>query len=115
MKVAFDDFGTGYSSLRHLSQLPVDVIKLDRAFVSVLKGDGAPRDRAILIAVTAAARELNISVIAEGVEDVEQLAELKRADCSLGQGYLFADPRPAEQVPLGSFAELVTGSASESD
>ncbi|HEY7966016.1 MAG TPA: EAL domain-containing protein [Solirubrobacteraceae bacterium] len=112
VKVAFDDFGTGYSSLRHLSQLPVDVIKLDRAFVSVLKGDGEPRDRAILIAVTAAARELGISVVAEGVEDVEQLAELKRADCSLGQGYLFADPRPAAEVPLDSFAELVTGSSS---
>ncbi len=112
VKVAFDDFGTGYSSLRHLSQLPVDVIKLDRAFVSVLKGDGEPRDRAILIAVTAAARELGISVVAEGVEDVEQLAELKRAVCSLGQGYLVADPRPAAEVPLDSFAELVTGSSS---
>ncbi|HLW95117.1 MAG TPA: EAL domain-containing protein [Solirubrobacteraceae bacterium] len=110
IKIAFDDFGTGYSSLRHLSQLPVDVIKLDRAFVSVLSGDGEPRDRAILIAVTAAARELAISVVAEGVEDTQQLAELKRADCSFGQGYLFADPRPAADVPLGSFAELIGAS-----
>jgi len=110
VKIAFDDFGTGYSSLRHLSQLPVDVIKLDRAFVSVLSGDGEPRDRAILIAVTAAARELGISVVAEGVEDTQQLAELKRADCSFGQGYLFADPRPAAEVPLDSFAELVAAS-----
>ena len=68
VRIAFDDFGTGYSSLRHLSQLPVDVIKLDRTFVTGLNRPEGRRDRAILIAVTTAARELGISVVAEGVE-----------------------------------------------
>jgi diguanylate cyclase (GGDEF)-like protein/PAS domain S-box-containing protein len=94
VRIAFDDFGTGYSSLRHLSQLPVDVIKLDRTFVSALNRPDARRDRAILIAVTTAARELGISVIAEGVEDTEQLAELHRAGCGYAQGFLFSEPRP---------------------
>jgi diguanylate cyclase (GGDEF)-like protein/PAS domain S-box-containing protein len=111
VRIAFDDFGTGYSSLRHLSQLPVDVIKLDRTFVSALNRAGPRRDRAILIAVTSAARELGISVIAEGVEDIEQLAELQRAGCAYAQGFLFADPRPAAQTVLGGFADVVKRSA----
>jgi diguanylate cyclase (GGDEF)-like protein/PAS domain S-box-containing protein len=107
VSIAFDDFGTGYSSLRHLSQLPVDVIKLDRLFVNALNGEGPRRDRAILIAVTAAARELGVSVIAEGVEDVEQLAELQRAGCTYAQGFLFAEARPAAQTPLTAFTQIV--------
>jgi diguanylate cyclase (GGDEF)-like protein/PAS domain S-box-containing protein len=107
VRVAFDDFGTGYSSLRHLSQLPVDVIKLDRTFVSALNHDDARRDHAILIAVTAAARELGVSVVAEGVEDVEQLAELQRAGCGYAQGFLFSEARPAAQMPFGGFVEIV--------
>jgi diguanylate cyclase (GGDEF)-like protein/PAS domain S-box-containing protein len=107
VRIAFDDFGTGYSSLRHLSQLPVDVIKLDRTFVSALNREDSRRDRAILIAVTAAARELGVSVIAEGVEDTAQLAELQRAGCAYAQGYLFADARPAELTPLGGFGDVV--------
>ena len=108
VRIAFDDFGTGYSSLRHLSQLPVDVIKLDRTFVSALNRQDARRDRAVLIAVTTAARELGISVIAEGVEDTEQLAELHRAGCGYAQGYLFsAARRPATQTTLEGFRGLV--------
>ena len=95
MRIAFDDFGTGYSSLRHLSQLPVDVIKLDRTFVSALSRHGRPPQPRVLIAVVTAARELGISVIAEGVEDAEQLAELHRAGCDFAQGYLFAAARAA--------------------
>jgi diguanylate cyclase (GGDEF)-like protein/PAS domain S-box-containing protein len=110
VRIAFDDFGTGYSSLRHLSQLPVDVIKLDRTFVNALNGEGPRRDRAILIAVTSAARELGVSVIAEGVEDVEQLAELQRAGCSYAQGFLFADARPPAQTPLAAFSQIIRSS-----
>jgi diguanylate cyclase (GGDEF)-like protein/PAS domain S-box-containing protein len=111
VRIAFDDFGTGYSSLRHLSQLPVDVIKLDRTFVSALNRPDAYRDRAILIAVTTVARELGINVIAEGVEDTEQLAELHRAGCVYAQGYLFSEARPAAQVTLEAFRGLVTRGA----
>jgi EAL domain-containing protein (putative c-di-GMP-specific phosphodiesterase class I) len=111
VRIAFDDFGTGYSSLRHLSQLPVDVIKLDRTFVSALNREDAHRDRAILIAVTTAARELAISVIAEGVEDTEQLAELHRAGCGYAQGYLFSAARRPADTALDGFPSLVTRDA----
>ena len=107
MRIAFDDFGTGYSSLWHLSQLPVDVIKLDRTFVSALNRPEARRDRAILIAVTTAARELGISVVAEGVEDTAQLAELHRAGCDYAQGYLFSEARPAGLAPPRGIPEPV--------
>ena len=113
VRIAFDDFGTGYSSLRHLSQLPVDVIKLDRTFVSALNRPDAYRDRAILIAVTTAARELAINVIAEGVEDTEQLAELRRAGCGYAQGYLFSRAQPATQTTLEGFRGIVAGSVDE--
>ena len=111
VRIAFDDFGTGYSSLRHLSQLPVDVIKLDRTFVSALNRPDAHRDRAILIAVTTAARELAISVIAEGVEDTEQLAELHRAGCGFAQGYLFSAARRPADTALEGFPSLATRGA----
>jgi diguanylate cyclase (GGDEF)-like protein/PAS domain S-box-containing protein len=111
VRIAFDDFGTGYSSLRHLSQLPVDVIKLDRTFVSALNRADAHRDRAILIAVTTAARELAISVIAEGVEDTEQLAELHRAGCGFAQGYLFSAARRPADTALEGFPSLATRGA----
>jgi EAL domain-containing protein (putative c-di-GMP-specific phosphodiesterase class I) len=107
VRIAFDDFGTGYSSLWHLSQLPVDVIKLDRTFVSALNRPDARRDRAILIAVTTAARELGISVVAEGVEDAAQLAELRRAGCDYAQGYLFSEARPPGQAPPPAIPEPV--------
>jgi diguanylate cyclase (GGDEF)-like protein/PAS domain S-box-containing protein len=105
VRIAFDDFGTGYSSLRHLSQLPVDVIKLDRTFVSALSHPDGRGDRAVLVAVTAAARELGISVVAEGVEEAEQLEELHRAGCGFAQGYLFAHPAPPGLLPPPSAHE----------
>jgi diguanylate cyclase (GGDEF)-like protein/PAS domain S-box-containing protein len=114
VRIAFDDFGTGYSSLRHLSQLPVDVIKLDRTFVSALSNQDGRRDRAVLIAVTTAARELGISVVAEGVEDTEQLAELRRAGCGYAQGYLFSEPRPAGHAPPDGASRVVLRGVDES-
>jgi diguanylate cyclase (GGDEF)-like protein/PAS domain S-box-containing protein len=100
IRIAFDDFGTGYSSLRHLIQMPVDVIKLDRTFVNGLDGNDAAPSRAILIAVTAAARELNISVVAEGVEHKRQLDELLAAGCDSAQGNLFSPAVPAAEFSL---------------
>jgi diguanylate cyclase (GGDEF)-like protein/PAS domain S-box-containing protein len=107
VRIAFDNFGTGYSSLHHLSRLPVDLIKLDRSFIGTLGRPGARRNRAVLIAVVAAARELGIDVVAEGVEDAEQLAEVRHAGCTLAQGHLFAAACPAAEVTLEPFAVAV--------
>jgi len=109
VQIAFDDFGTGYSSLRHLTELPVDVIKLDRSFISALSRNDARRSRAVLIAVATAARELGISTIAEGVENAAQLAELQRVGCDCAQGYLFSGARPPSEVDLSSFRAAVAG------
>ncbi|MDQ2729044.1 MAG: EAL domain-containing protein [Actinomycetota bacterium] len=87
--VAIDDFGTGYSSLAYLETLPVDVLKLDSAFVARLDGR---RDRAIVKAVVGLAEALGFRVVAEGVETAEQVAVLTELGCRYGQGYLLCRP-----------------------
>jgi diguanylate cyclase (GGDEF)-like protein len=87
VRIALDDFGTGYSSLAYLPRLPLDSLKIDRDLVSRV---GGPRD--IVPAVLRLGRDLALSVVAEGIETVEQLALLQDAGCPLGQGYLFAKP-----------------------
>jgi EAL domain-containing protein (putative c-di-GMP-specific phosphodiesterase class I) len=94
-RVSIDDFGTGYSSLGYLKQLPIDALKVDRSFISGLQSDGA--DHAIVSAVIAIARELNLKVTAEGVETVEQLNTLRKLGCDDIQGYLFSRPLPAAE------------------
>ncbi|MEI8196901.1 MAG: EAL domain-containing protein, partial [Phycisphaerae bacterium] len=96
VKLDMDDFGTGYSSLACLHQFPIDVLKIDRSFViNIDRG----RDFAALVhAVAQLARNLNISVIAEGIETVEQLLTLQSLDCEFGQGYLFSKPMTVAQV-----------------
>jgi EAL domain-containing protein (putative c-di-GMP-specific phosphodiesterase class I) len=96
VRLALDDFGTGYSSLNYLRLLPVDTLKIDRAFVSVL-----PEDRgtvAITAAVVALSRALGMVITAEGVETAEQLACLRSLHCDRGQGYLFAPPQDAAVI-----------------
>src|ERR1700730_12057040 len=94
--LVIDAFGTGYSSLAYLKRFPVDVLKIDRSFVDGLGTD--PESEAIVHAVIGLARSLNLSVVAEGVETTEQLAELRRLNCTMCQGYLIARPMPAEEV-----------------
>jgi diguanylate cyclase len=91
-EIAIDDFGTGYSSLSYLQRLPVDVLKVDRAFVSGL-GEHH-RDSAIVAAAVAMAHALDLLVVAEGVETDEQLAAVRDLGCDLVQGYLFSRPIP---------------------
>lgn len=95
VRIAIDDFGTGYSSLGYLKQWHVDFLKIDRSFVRDLVTDMS--DLAIVGAIIAIARHLNIKVIAEGIEGWQQLEKLRQLGCGLAQGYLFAKPAPAAQ------------------
>ena len=90
IRLAVDDFGTGYSSLGYLKRFPVDVLKIDRSFVS---GIGTPGDDgSIASAVIAMGNSLNFRVVAEGVKDQFQLDFLRRHHCAEGQGYFFSEP-----------------------
>jgi diguanylate cyclase (GGDEF)-like protein/PAS domain S-box-containing protein len=91
--IAIDDFGTGYSSLSYLKRWRVDTLKIDRSFVRDLVTDMS--DLAIVSAIIAMARHLNIKVVAEGIEGWPQLEKLRQLGCSYAQGYLFARPAPA--------------------
>jgi diguanylate cyclase (GGDEF)-like protein/PAS domain S-box-containing protein len=94
--VSIDDFGTGYSSLAHMRILPVDSVKIDRSFVSDAPVN--PQDAAILAAIVALARTLNLRVVAEGIETDEQLAVVKEQKCHEAQGYLFSKAVPAQAM-----------------
>lgn len=94
--VSIDDFGTGYSSLAYMKRLPVDSVKIDGSFVSDAPKD--PDDAAIVAAIVALARTLNLRAVAEGVETYEQLAVLREQRCHEAQGYLFSKPVPAQAI-----------------
>jgi len=95
VRIAIDDFGTGYSSLSYLKQWRVDSIKIDRSFVRDLVTDSS--DLAIVGAIIAMARHLNILVTAEGIEGWQQLAKLRELGCHLAQGHLFSKAVPASE------------------
>ena len=94
--IAVDDFGTGFSSLSHLKRSRVDSLKIDRSFVRDLVTD--PSDLAIVGAITAMARHLEVPVTAEGIEGWQQLAKLRELGCHFAQGHLFSKAVPASQV-----------------
>jgi diguanylate cyclase (GGDEF)-like protein len=97
VKVALDDFGTGYASLTHLLTVPVDIVKIDKSFVDRMSDGEA--GRIIVDGVLHIARGLGINTIAEGIESREQAERLRQIGCTHGQGYLFARPLPAAQIP----------------
>ncbi|MEU4219696.1 EAL domain-containing protein [Actinoplanes sp. NPDC026623] len=101
VRIALDDFGTGYSSLTWLQSIPADIVKLDRSFVAGLAHD--TRKESIISAVLWLARSLNMSVVAEGVEDLADWEALRDADCPAIQGYFFSRP-----VTAADFADLLT-------
>jgi len=95
VRIAIDDFGIGYSSLSYLKRWRVDALKIDRSFVRDLVTDLS--DLAIVSAIIAMARHLNIEVVAEGIEGWQQLEKLRQLGCTYAQGYLFARPAPAQE------------------
>ena len=100
VSIAIDDFGTGYSSLAYLKRLPIDEVKIAKAFVFGLGTDADPADAAIVRAVLAMARPLQCEVVAEGVETVETWTFLQELGCDLAQGYYFSRPLPAAALEL---------------
>jgi diguanylate cyclase (GGDEF)-like protein/PAS domain S-box-containing protein len=95
VRLAVDDFGTGYSSLSYLTRFPIDSLKLDQSFVHNMIAKS--NDAIVISAIISMAKSLKQSVIAEGVETVEQLAFLKAHGCDEGQGYYFGRPAAAQQ------------------
>jgi diguanylate cyclase (GGDEF)-like protein/PAS domain S-box-containing protein len=100
VRLAIDDFGVGYSSLTHLKRFPIDTLKVDRSFIRDLPQD--PEDRAICEAIIAMGKSLKLTVIAEGVETLEQQTFLHDHACDEMQGFFFSKPIPSDQ-----FAELL--------
>jgi predicted signal transduction protein with EAL and GGDEF domain len=96
--IAIDDFGTGYSNLAYLKSFPVDILKVDKAFVDGL-GENS-ENTAIVEAMVSIAHALDLSTVAEGIETTEQLDRLGVLGCDLGQGYYFSGPLPAHEASL---------------
>ncbi|NES94864.1 MAG: EAL domain-containing protein [Desertifilum sp. SIO1I2] len=96
IQLCIDDFGTGYSSLSYLHRLPIDTIKIDRSFINRMESDSKNAD--IVKSIVNLAHSLDLNVVAEGVENREQLIMLKALDCEDGQGYLFSRPKSAEDI-----------------
>jgi diguanylate cyclase (GGDEF)-like protein len=95
--IALDDFGSGYSSLGYLSRLPIGILKIDLSFVSRI--DQGPEEAAVAQAIIMLGHTLGLDVVAEGIETSEQLAELRRRGCPLGQGFLLGRPASPELAP----------------
>lgn len=95
IEISIDDFGTGYSSLAYLRKFDIDYVKIDRSFVTNIAHDA--NDMALCEAIIIMAHKLGMKVIAEGIETQEQLDLLMKADCDYGQGFLFAEPLPADE------------------
>lgn len=109
VEIALDDFGTGYSSLDTLRTFPFDRIKLDRAFISEI--ESSPQARAIVRAVLALGKSLDISVLAEGVETQGQLSLLSNEGCDEAQGYLLGRPAPLDDLIASGQLTLATPEA----
>lgn len=98
IKIAIDDFGTGYSSLGYLKNLPISILKIDRIFIKDICND--ENDKQIVQALISMAHSLNMRVIAEGVEDADQLELLKAYNCDEIQGYLLSKPITSEEITV---------------
>jgi diguanylate cyclase (GGDEF)-like protein len=114
LRLAIDDFGTGYSSLSYLHRFPTDTLKIDRSFVGRM--GHSQEDREIVHTIITLGQKLNLTLVAEGIETVEQMALLRQMGCQFGQGFLFSRPVAGENAIalLTQPAPWLNGSRSES-
>lgn len=96
IQISIDDFGTGYCSLGYLHHFPVDTLKIDRSFVNQIQGGN--RNYQVVNTIIALSNQLELAVIAEGIETTQQLEWLQQLGCQFGQGYLFSKPLPAAEI-----------------
>ena len=96
VEIGIDDFGTGYSSLSYLQKLPVSTLKIDRTFVEAMST--SKNDQMLVKSVINLARDLNLTIIAEGIETNDQLDYLNGYGCRIGQGFYFAKPQNATDM-----------------
>jgi len=113
VQLSIDDFGTGYSSLSYLQRFPIDTLKIDRSFVRSME-DGRQNGEIVRM-ILALADAMKLSVVAEGIESVHQLHQLRILNCSYGQGYLFSHPLPVNEIEAlllapNRWENLVSGS-----
>ena len=95
INISLDDFGTGYSSLSYLADFPIDVLKIDRSFISKI---GQAKQEAIVSAMVAMGKAMGLTVVAEGIETQEQLQYLQDLECDIAQGYFFSKPLPEAEA-----------------
>ena len=95
-KIALDDFGTGYSSLTYLQRLPIDTLKIDRSFTQKITNQ--EEQHFLITSLIQLAHDLNIDVVAEGIETKEQLVFLRKNECDIGQGYYYSKPVPSDEM-----------------
>src|SRR5690349_22052385 len=96
VRVSLDDFGTGYSSLAYLKRLPIHTLKIDRSFVDGLGSD--PHVTSIVRAIVSLGQALDLDLVAEGVETMAQLTELRSLGCGHAQGYYWLPPMPPDDI-----------------
>jgi EAL domain-containing protein (putative c-di-GMP-specific phosphodiesterase class I) len=94
--ISLDDFGTGYSSLSYLHRFPINTLKIDRSFIERMGSDAEKFE--IIRSVVSMAKKMALSVVAEGIETVEQMRTLQELNCGLGQGFLFSRPVSCDDV-----------------
>lgn len=105
IQICIDDFGTGYSSLSYLTTLSIDILKIDRSFVSEI--GGSPKQLNIVKTIMTLAQRLNLKVIAEGIETIEQANILRSLGCHYGQGFWFSEALPLDEIDLPLMVEPI--------
>jgi diguanylate cyclase (GGDEF)-like protein len=113
VRIAIDDFGTGYASISYLQSMPVDILKVDKSFVSA--SEQGKRGRELLGAIVNIGRVLSLTTVAEGVEQPDQLSTVKQAGCDLVQGHLLSHPLPREEVQRLIAEHSGAGAAEQED